>query len=208
MAAEPSVWNNTSQGWKINKILLGTNLIWPATPSEITEEFTLTKTSQSIYKSWYKIKQVVLEYTCSYNTSWRQDWGSFIADNYNWATSTGNAGCAVPWWPQRWYDYGNNGRRWRIYSDKISSWYWLVGFQQSSTTNSQCSVQMTWTRESLSYKVGKTYNNWLEQNTVSLNSTWKTNIANIFDSVNAWAYYWWRWQNSVTAKAIVTYESL
>lgn len=190
---------------KINKIRLGTNLIRP-TPSEITEEFTLTKTSQSIYKSWYKIKQVVLEYTCSYNTSWWQDGGSVISNNANWATATGNAACAVPGWYQRWYDYNNNGRWWRVFSDYISSGYWLVAFQQSSTTNAQCSVQMIWTRESLSYKVGKTYNNWLEQNTVSLNSTWKTNIATIFDSVNAWVYYRWRWQNSVTAKAIVTYE--
>lgn len=176
------------QSTELGGIYLGSNEVWSPT---ITEEFTLTNTSQSFYKSWYKPQSIV--YECDYYnpSSW---WTGCTLKIWDW---TNNIWWYIWGWSNIWSYPNSDGKieknTTKVYDSThkyISKW---------TTVH----LKVTFNREWISIKV---WNNAEEIYLYSSWSWWPTALS-IIDSVTLQTVYWASsWASLSNGVATVTYK--
>ena len=167
------------QGWVIT------------TDFRVYQEFNLSSEwYTSIYKSWYKIKNIEVQWTVGF--SWRSQFYLRIHDS------------TVNEW-MYWYvfDYFNTAHRWEL---QLYSWSWsnLHTWSNNSIWSSN-TYSITMWKNSGAIKV-----NWVTTN-ITYTATEQTRVSTIFNWNSpyfyVWTYNWWD-VSYWTVKVIVDYEKV
>lgn len=203
------------QSWKIKKFLLWTSLIRPSNPSEIIEEIQLAAEWTNIYKSWYKIKSIELQFELSNaSTGWNDWWiQAWCVDTERWSSTWPQIQAHIPQWSQWWYQYAPMNQYWWISSNKntsgASSELYIVWFTSSATTSSQWACRVIFYEDHVEYHVWKSYWTWILE--------WNENYTTEFSNRVSTLFNWnkvigcnanGRSVNISRRKAIITYTSL
>lgn len=177
---------------------------------EVTEEFNLNSTTEVwIWKSWYKIKQIMYEENYNYSQSaWYIAW---LRTYVKWDNTQPSIYCDNYTWWTYWYDY------WYW----LGKYWWVVVRAQNSTESSQVSIvkinawvttswkwafKIIFTRDSVEYHYWQTAWSWTQEWTATLNSTVSWYVNTLFNNWNIYVNEWTWWWPTFTAKVTVTYE--
>lgn len=163
---------------------------------EITETYSFTVgNNPAIYKSWYTIKSVVLEWDYSNPSSWWTGWSLGVGYTSN------SVSCYFRWWSNSSY---MSYSAWKL--NVVNNWTEtkLYDIQAKNYTNTTTHMKVSIDREKVMITVGS---NSTETYLYTSGSQWP-HINSILD--NSWtvAYSWltasmWSWSNLT---AVVTYE--
>ena len=199
-----------AKSWKIQKIYIGVNQSrpWLSEHTVIYDNIPF-KTEYPIAESWYNIKQIILEWSAHYSlTSWQ------INQIFLTSPSNSNLRLRTDWqlWWTYWYDYGewiwkyvwqtfdvnSNANHYSVFASPSSSYAWTY----------DNAWYVTITKDTVNYKIWKTYWTWLWSWTTTLSTQLKwymetlLNSSDIYCKRNTWdsndlfTYY----------KVTVTYE--
>ena len=159
----------------------------------ITETYNPSSedTQVSIYKSWYKIKSITVEWEANYSsTAWVTQW---LVIWHNWDNSF-RVYSSIPMWPQRWYDYNNEVSPYWWITWRDNNWFiaipWLTKMSSTTTTKNNTAITWTLTEDSISYKAWQYYWTWLQEESTWLTSTISNLVKNMFESSSAVIWYY------------------